>query len=77
MDAVLSQTEYTPPKVQLQPDHQALCIKTLRFLHDLKPEIEKVQAAGIDVTAWSQLRERLIDINQSIAQNFCNQKPPV
>lgn len=70
--SAINHDAYPTPKVALSPDHQNLCVKTLKFLHDLGPEIEKVAAAGIDVTTWEQLRQRLIDVNQSIAKNFCS-----
>lgn len=67
-------SDYAPPKVQLPQEHQSLCLKTLKFLHDLAQEIPKVERAGIDVTAWEQLRQRLIDVNQNIANDFCNKQ---
>jgi hypothetical protein len=63
--------------VQLSAEHQALCKKTLKFLHDLAPEVEKLKRAGIDTSVWEQLRSRLIDVSQAIAKDFCGVKHPV
>lgn len=77
MSTFVQDQMYQPPKVVLLPEHQTLCLKTLRFLSDLGPEIEKLRNAGLDVTAWEQLRSRLTDIFQNVAKDFCSQNLPV
>jgi len=64
------------PKVTLSPEQQNTCHQTLKFLHELGPVIEKVQAAGIETAAWEQLRTRLIEVNQNIARDFCGGVKP-
>jgi hypothetical protein len=65
-------SELITPQVKLSPEQQALCNRTLRFLHSLSPEIEKVAACGVDCSGYEALRQKLIEVNEAIHKNFCD-----
>jgi hypothetical protein len=58
--------------VSLSPEQQALCGRTLRFLHSLQADIQKVAACGVDCSGYEALRQKLIEVNQNIHTNFCD-----
>ena len=72
---MVTQATYQSPSVTLSADHQTLCIYTLRALQDFIPLLNDVQACGVDCSAYSALREKLVEVATEIKARFCDNKP--